>query len=80
MLEHSGRTIYFTKEKALEELKSKYVWYIKNEVIDILKNKAQVFVGGDSELTKYISIHLAYDNQEEWEKVIEYFNYGESKI
>ena len=39
MLEHSGRTQYFTEEKALEELKWKYAAYLEMEVIKILKEK-----------------------------------------
>lgn len=79
MLEHSGRTIYFTKEKALKELQDKYIWYLKNEVIEILKNKAQCLIVEGSELTSYISIYFPYHNQEEWDKVKEFFEYEQSK-
>lgn len=74
MIEHSGRTRYFTKQKALDELKWKYKAYLETEVIRILKEKAQIFVGGNSELTAYISIHFAYSDPQEWEKIKEYFS------
>lgn len=77
LLEHSGRTIYFTEEKALEEIKQKYKWYLKNEVIEIIQQKASKTIIPPSDFNEpFIKFELGYENvsEEEWEKVKEYFD------
>ena len=74
MLEHSGRTQYFTEEKALEELKWKYAAYLEMEVIKLLKEKGNaILVAPDMYNDPHIVVRFDYDNAEEWEKVKEYF-------
>ena len=74
LLEHSGRTQYFTQEKALEELKWKYEKYLEVDVISILKENA---IKRELNVEQpIISIELLKNNvsDNEWEKVKEYFN------
>lgn len=70
LLEHSGRTRYFTKEKALKELKSKYEFYLQSDVIKTLKEKSSCIV-----FKPYIQITIDRNkvSEEEWNKIIEYF-------
>lgn len=77
MIEHSGRTQYFTQEKALEELKWKYKEYLKDDVIKLLMEKAKREIVPPSDYTEpYFEIKLFADDvsKEEWDKVRELFD------
>lgn len=76
LIEHSGRTRYFTQEKALEELKWKYDAYLELEVVKLLKEKAyRKITPPDYMFEPTINIELSYEDitPEQWEKVKEYF-------
>ncbi len=74
LLEHSGRTQYFTEDKALEELKRKYAFNLEMEVIKLLKEKGNaIIVEPDVNNEPHIIIRFDYDNADEWEKMKEYF-------
>ena len=76
-VEHSGRSRYFSKEKALEELKWKYKAYLKDDVIKLLMEKGKTKIVPPDDYTEpYFEIKLFADDvsKEQWDKVRELFD------
>lgn len=78
LLEHSGRTKYYTQDKALEELKTKYQFYLKDEAINLLTKCSIVLVVPESECLNNerltIQLYKKDTTKEQWEKLLELFD------